>query len=431
MSFTIKPLFKITLPMLVSVWLTGCVIDLDPVLPPTIDYTFVQGTTALDATAKKVMIDGIYEASAASKVRLFGDVITVKLADNGDLNMYTTVGVVYFQLRGGVHMDTAKFAGYWRGVQGTQTGSAYFIVRPNEGGIELAGDGDTKNITIRGVVNIGGRADTLVLNRVQELNDDTKDFQIIAHRGGGRNSERLGVSENTIEMVKLASHLGATGVEIDVRSSKDGIPIVFHDPTFTPRTVRGAYVIGNVENYTYQEMTELAILINGERIPTLTALLRAVIDETPLTLVWIDMKVEVLTDRVLQIIKLANDYAASKNRKLRIVYGIPTDEVMQAYLNSPLKGSVEVLCELGADATRQSNAVMYAQRFTEGVQRATVEPLRSEGIDAYVWTLDDPGFIATYLLERYKGKSLLYNGILTNYPTLLASKFFVVKYKPK
>ncbi|NQW29826.1 MAG: hypothetical protein HQ472_04875 [Ignavibacteria bacterium] len=427
-----KPLAKIALVIVLLFGLHSCVLDFEPVETPAVDYNVIAGTRALDAAAKKVIIDGVYEVDGASKVKIFGNVMTVKLAENGDVNMYTTVGVVYFRMRGGMRSDTAVFAGYWRGVQGPQTGAAYFVVLPDEGGTQLSSGVGTKDITIRALMNVpNGQPDSLILRRKQDLKDDSKGFQIIAHRGGGRNSERLGVSENTIEMVKLATHLGATGVEIDVRRSMDGIPIVFHDPTFTPRTVRGAYIIGAIENYTYKQMTELAILINGEKIPTFEALLKAAIDETSLTFVWVDMKDETITDKVLKIIKDATDYAAIKNRDIRIVYGIPTQEVLDAYYQSPLYGTVETLCELGAADAIRIKAAVFGQRFTEGVQRATVEPLRDAGMSAYVWTLDDEDFISTYLQERYTGKGLLYNGILTNYPTLLASKFYAAKYKPK
>jgi hypothetical protein len=54
--------------------------------------------------------------------------------------------------------------------------------------------------------------------------------------------------------------------------------------------------------------------------------------------------------------------------------------------------------------------------------------MHDEGRDVYVWTLDDPNFMQTFLSERYKGR-LLYTGILTNYPTLLASRFYSSKVK--
>ena len=46
--------------------------------------------------------------------------------------------------------------------------------------------------------------------------------------------------------------------------------ILFHDDSFSPRTVQGAYLLGKVENYDLEQITSLGKLIYGERIPTLT-----------------------------------------------------------------------------------------------------------------------------------------------------------------
>jgi glycerophosphoryl diester phosphodiesterase len=54
---------------------------------------------------------------------------------------------------------------------------------------------------------------------------------IIAHRGAS-NSER----ENTVAAFRRAVHMGADGVELDVRRSRDGLLIVHHDPCFTDHT---------------------------------------------------------------------------------------------------------------------------------------------------------------------------------------------------
>lgn len=49
---------------------------------------------------------------------------------------------------------------------------------------------------------------------------------IIAHRGASANAP-----ENTIASFRRAIEIGADGVELDVRLSKDGVPVVVHDAT--------------------------------------------------------------------------------------------------------------------------------------------------------------------------------------------------------
>ena len=48
--------------------------------------------------------------------------------------------------------------------------------------------------------------------------------QIIAHRGASAHAP-----ENTLAAFRIAIDAGADGVELDVRLSKDGIPVVVHD----------------------------------------------------------------------------------------------------------------------------------------------------------------------------------------------------------
>ncbi len=68
----------------------------------------------------------------------------------------------------------------------------------------------------------------LTLKYKRPFSEEVKqsDFDILAHRGGGRNSDYLGVSENSIEMINIAERFGTTGVEIDARLSKDGVPFI-------------------------------------------------------------------------------------------------------------------------------------------------------------------------------------------------------------
>ena len=50
--------------------------------------------------------------------------------------------------------------------------------------------------------------------------------RILAHRGASARAR-----ENTVEAFRLASALGADGVELDVRRTADGALVVHHDPS--------------------------------------------------------------------------------------------------------------------------------------------------------------------------------------------------------
>ena len=92
---------------------------------------------------------------------------------------------------------------------------------------------------------------------------------VVAHRGAS--STR---SENTIPSFEEAIRLGADIVEFDVRLSRDGVPVVIHDPA-VDRTTDGT---GLVHELTAAELSSLNAGTEAEPIPvpTLAEVLRCV-----------------------------------------------------------------------------------------------------------------------------------------------------------
>lgn len=90
----------------------------------------------------------------------------------------------------------------------------------------------------------------------------------LAHRG-----YPLKHPENTLRGFEAAIELGFTHFELDVQMSKDGVPVVIHDPTVN-RTTNGA---GAVNHYTAGELRRLDAG-EGEYVPTLEEVLLLVKD---------------------------------------------------------------------------------------------------------------------------------------------------------
>jgi glycerophosphoryl diester phosphodiesterase len=67
--------------------------------------------------------------------------------------------------------------------------------------------------------------------------------RIIAHRGAHKNSEIL---ENTSQSIQTAIDLGLWGVELDLRWTKDHIPIIHHDPDLERVFGRPDLIISNL-----------------------------------------------------------------------------------------------------------------------------------------------------------------------------------------
>lgn len=75
-----------------------------------------------------------------------------------------------------------------------------------------------------------------------------KRFVNYAHRGASSYAP-----ENTMASFKKAIQLGANGIELDLRQTKDGKIVVFHDKVIDKKS-NG---IGKIKNYTYQELYKL------------------------------------------------------------------------------------------------------------------------------------------------------------------------------
>ncbi|TET33800.1 MAG: glycerophosphodiester phosphodiesterase [Planctomycetota bacterium] len=87
-------------------------------------------------------------------------------------------------------------------------------------------------------------------------------MKVIAHRGAAAEAP-----ENTLEAVARAIELGADLVEVDVRSTSDGIPVLIHDADLV-RTHSVAKLVGDLELSELEKITAE----HGTAVPTLSML---------------------------------------------------------------------------------------------------------------------------------------------------------------
>ncbi|MEK7312683.1 MAG: glycerophosphodiester phosphodiesterase family protein [Chloroflexota bacterium] len=96
---------------------------------------------------------------------------------------------------------------------------------------------------------------------------------VIGHRGAS-----AAAPENTLAAFDLAMALGADAVELDAKLSKDGVPVVMHDPTVDRTTDER----GRVADLTLADLKKLDAgswkdaKYTGERVPTLAEVFEAV-----------------------------------------------------------------------------------------------------------------------------------------------------------
>lgn len=104
--------------------------------------------------------------------------------------------------------------------------------------------------------------------------------RVVAHRGAS-----AAAPENTLAAVTAAVARGADAVEVDVQSSRDGVPVIVHDfdlaRTTDVRKLRPDRANAPVSAFTYAEIRSLDAgswfgpAYAGERVPTLEQVLEA------------------------------------------------------------------------------------------------------------------------------------------------------------
>lgn len=108
-------------------------------------------------------------------------------------------------------------------------------------------------------------------NSVSEKHGNGEQYcmRVVAHRGGG-----FDYPENSLLAFRNSKGKGCSAVELDLRLTKDNIPILFHDPTIERLTGQ----TGTISEMTWEELREIDITYNhplrnkfseGERIALL------------------------------------------------------------------------------------------------------------------------------------------------------------------
>ncbi|MFL5809435.1 MAG: glycerophosphodiester phosphodiesterase, partial [Flavisolibacter sp.] len=320
------------------------------------------------------------------------------------LSMFCEKDMAYFICEGRKLHDKVLLNGYWRKMDNDKTGKARFEVSfINEHKITIDGsygyDDDIPNQNIR-------------LSYLRPLYKKTP-VEIVAHRGGGRNTDFLPASENSIELILEAARFGATGVEIDVQLTKDSIPVLYHDANINDRLTEKNGVHGTIGDYSFAELKEIQ-LKKGEQIPTLRDALDSIIHKTPLQFIWLDAKEK---NSLTQLRKLQREFtsvAAANGRKIEITIGIHDKKVFNAFKLLADYRNIPSACELDPEDVTDINARIWAPLWIHGLQQEEVAAMHSQGRKAFVWTLDQPKKIREFIAEGN------YDGIVSNYPSIVA-----------
>ncbi|RLE62770.1 MAG: glycerophosphodiester phosphodiesterase [Thermoprotei archaeon] len=202
---------------------------------------------------------------------------------------------------------------------------------------------------------------------------------IFAHRGCSTQAP-----ENTLSAFRRAFEIGADGVELDVRQTKDGHLVVIHDPK-VDRTTNGK---GFVEERTLDELKKL--VIDGyEHIPTLRETLKLASDYGKMLL--IDLKTVDVEDKLVEEIKeygmtekviVTNQFFYCSKRIKEKEPKIKTALLLFKGLNYEDEDPIELAKEFKADYIHPAKL--------EDVTEELVARAHENGIGVIAGTTDDP-----------------------------------------
>lgn len=296
--------------------------------------------------------------------------------------------------------------GNWRKAAANGTGLVRLLLPDGVNVLQSANE--KKNIVLQGSYGHYNKTPNkkLSIRFLQNL-PAVRPLDIVAHRGGSRNVDFLPVSENTLQMTRMAARLGANGIEIDVRMTKDGVPVIFHDSFFSLHTIRNKVWGGWLHEKTFKEVRRMK-LRKGGLVPTLDEILYTALCETPLEVVWLDVKKECNLEAIRAVQQKYNRQAAELGRTFRVYIGIPEKQVLGCFLALDDYENTPSLVEMDRKTALSVNADVWAPQYTGGFQSSDVAKVHAAGKKAYVWSLDNRLLIDLYVHEG------AFDGLVTN-----------------
>jgi glycerophosphoryl diester phosphodiesterase len=233
-----------------------------------------------------------------------------------------------------------------------------------------------------------------------------------------------------------------------VRVTRDGIPVLYHDPGMSSSLVRGLFCNGKLADLSLAELRASCMMRYGEQIPTVEAALTMMVNETELEGVYLDQKTPEgvlptarLVQKVIEDLEVRNGNAdPADDRKFAALIAITTDEVLDAWHSTKATLKAEndervadgleprpippCLLEYDTDKVIAEDCVAWGPTWTEGPQTDNVAKLREKGIGTIFWTINEREFIEGFLTTSKP------DGIITARAALLFHTYQLIGTEP-
>ncbi|HWA25221.1 MAG TPA: glycerophosphodiester phosphodiesterase [Lacunisphaera sp.] len=222
---------------------------------------------------------------------------------------------------------------------------------------------------------------------------------IIAHRGASAEKP-----ENTLAAFRRALALEVDGIELDVQVTRDGVPVVFHDPVL--RRLTG--VPGRLSGKTWAELALLRVL-GREPIPRLVDVLRLT---RGLAVVQVEMKSGPVAPIIRAISAARADewvVLASFDQRLVTAASTLAPRIPRMLISDGRAAPARLVRQLAACG---ASGLSVNQRSVRSA--AWVSHFHSRGYSVWSWTVNDPA-----LARRLAGWGV--DALLGDDPALMKS----------
>jgi glycerophosphoryl diester phosphodiesterase len=367
---------------------------------------------------------------------LFGDDLSLRTSP-GTVSLLTDKDAGFAVLGAACLPDQrVVIEGYWQYPTRIKAGLVRLFVDPPEAAATLCAGGTLTPSPELQLTGYYGRDDNfpnipLSLGWAHDLKPWRGRFFTVAHHGACEATDHCGVANNSIETARLAERTGSNALEIDVRTTRDGIPVLFHDPGLSSALVRGLFCNGSIADLSLAELRANCSLAYGEVLPTVEEMMDVVINETELEAVYLDMKVPEgvlpvarLVSKILTDLEERNSNAdPSDDRTIAMVVAITTDEVRSAWHEA--KSTLEAeglrvpscLLEYDPNLVLSEGCVAWGPTWTAGLRISDVQRLRAAGVATVFWTINQSDFIDDFLKRAQP------NGIITGRGAMLFHRY--------
>lgn len=326
--------------------------------------------------------------------------------------------------------------GYWQYPTEVEAGLVRLFVDQPDAAAALCNDQappPTTDFTLSGAYGHNDDFPTipLTLQWNRELKPWRGRFFTIAHHGGCEVTDYCGASPNSLESIRLSERVGCNAAELDVRMTRDGIPVLFHDPGLSRSLVRGVFCNGAVADLSLAELRGGCTMAYGEIIPTLEEALDMMVNQTEFEGTYLDEKTP---DGVLPSARVAAAVIAdlkarnenddpSDDRHFAPVIGIPNADVLDAWHTAKATLQAEgidvppCLIEYDPNLVISEGCVAWGPTWTLGPQPDNVLKVRAAGKRTFFWTLNQTDFVDEFLEQAQP------DGILTGRAAMVFHRY--------